>query len=301
MNRFLCFGSLNLDDTYRVSHFVGAGETLAASEVNTFCGGKGLNQSVALARAGGKVYHAGCIGEDGALLKEALLYAGVNTDFVCTLPGEKTGHAIIQNTADGENCILLYGGANRCIRKEFIDSVLAGFESGDTLVLQNEINQIEYLMKAAKHKGMKIAFTPAPMDESVRAYPLELADFILLNETEARELASLPDSEVSHQNVLAQRLSEKYPEVGFVLTLGAAGCLYFKNRERIFQGAFAVKAVDTTAAGDTFAGFFLQSVTAGSDIQSALEIASKAAAICVTRRGASPSIPTWDEVVGEHS
>ena len=296
MSKFLSFGSLNLDYTYRVEHFVRAGETLAASEVQTFCGGKGLNQSVALAKAGAEVYHAGCIGSDGTLLLEELKRAKVNTDFVRVLEREKTGHAIIQNTQDGENCILLFGGANRCITKEQIDSTLAHFGSGDILVLQNEINLIEYCIQSAKRKGMRIAFTPAPMRQAVLEYPLSQVDYILLNETEAKALVAADIDTQPDKTALADALSERYPEVHFVFTLGAEGAMYIYKQERIFQSAFPVHAVDTTAAGDTFAGFFLQSMAAGEGVGKALETASKAAAICVTNRGAAPSIPTAAQI-----
>ena len=294
MGKFLSFGSLNLDYTYSVPHFVRAGETLAASERKCFCGGKGLNQSIALAHAGGEVYHAGCIGADGAPLVEALRQAGVNTEFVRTIEGEATGHAIIQNTADGENCILLFGGANQCITKAQIDFTLEHFGSGDMLVLQNEINCIDYLINAAKNKGMCVAFTPAPMGENVKAYPLEDADYILLNETEAKALVD-SENTVDAQSP-ADALSTRYENIHFVLTLGAAGAVYIHKNERIFQSAFPAAAVDTTAAEDTFAGFFLQSIAAGERVQAALETAAKAAAVCVTRRGAAPSIPTKEEL-----
>ena len=291
MNKILCFGSLNIDYTYRVAHFVGAGETLAASEVKTFCGGKGLNQSIALAKAGGKVFHAGSIGEDGKMLLEELKKSGVNTDFVKILSGEKTGHAIIQNTSDGENCILLFGGANKCITKAQIDETLARFGSGDMLVIQNEINNIPYIIEKSRAKGMIIAFTPAPMSEEVKTYPLDKVDYILLNETEAKALVG-----TDNVNNLADKLAEKYPNTCFVLTFGSRGAEYISKNERIFREAFKVKAVDTTAAGDTFAGYFLQSIIAGENIAEALERASKAAAICVTKKGASPSIPTFEEL-----
>ena len=292
MNRFLCFGSLNLDDTYRVAHFVRPGETLAASEMKTFCGGKGLNQSIALANAGATVYHAGCIGADGTPLLEALQQAKVNTDYVRVLQGEKTGHAIIQNTADGENCILLFGGANQFVTKEQIDSTLKQFESSDVLVLQNEINFIPYLIKAAKMKGMRIAFTPAPMQESVKNYPLGEADYILLNETEAKALAASSGSAETGTTYVADKFCAEYPHTRFVFTLGAGGALYAHRQERVFQSAFPATAVDTTAAGDTFTGFFLQSIVAGGTVKEALATAAKAAAVCVTRRGAAASIPT---------
>lgn len=295
MNKILCFGSLNIDHTYRVAHFVGAGETLAASDVQTFCGGKGLNQSVALAKAGGEVYHAGRIGTDGVFLLESLNQAGVHTELVTVSEREKTGHAIIQTAADGENCILLFGGANRCVTKAQADFALDRFGRGDLLVLQNEINRIPYLIKEAKRRGLTVAFTPAPMTDDVHDYPLGETDYILLNETEAGALAAGRGKTESADD-LADTLSQMYPAVRFVLTLGAAGALYAHGQARVFQRAFPVKAVDTTAAGDTFAGFFLQSIAAGETIKAALETAAKAAAVCVTRKGASPSIPDREEL-----
>ena len=294
--RFLNFGSLNRDLVYAVTHAVRPGETLDSARMEEFCGGKGLNQSLALARAGATVFHAGCIGADGAPLLDALQHAGVNTDFVRTLESEATGHAIIQNTADGENCILLFGGANRCITKEQVDSTLAHFESGDMLVLQNEINHIDYLIKAAKQKGMCIALTPAPMQESVKNYPLGEADYILLNETEAKALAASSGSAETGTTYVADKLCAEYPHTRFVFTLGAGGALYAHRQERVFQSAFPATAVDTTAAGDTFTGFFLQSIAGGDSIKEALATAAKAASVCVTRRGAAPSIPTREEL-----
>ena len=296
MSKFLCFGSLNLDYTYRVAHFVGAGETLAASQVKTFCGGKGLNQSIALAKAGAQVYHAGSIGTDGAPLVEALKAANVNTDFVSVLEDEKTGHAIIQNMEDGENGILLFSGANRRITTEQIDRVLEHFESGDFLVLQNEINHIAYLIEQARKKGMFIAFTPAPMQQEVKHHPLEQTDYILLNETEARALAAEENAQKMSAVDLMETLSQMLPQVRFVFTLGRAGSVYIHNQERVFQSAFEVKAVDTTAAGDTFAGYFLQSIAAGKSPKQAMETAAKAASVCVTRQGAAPSIPELEEL-----
>ena len=297
MNKVLCFGSLNIDHTYRVTHFVAAGETLAASAVQTFCGGKGLNQSVALGKAGAAVCHAGAIGQDGVWLLGALKEANVNTAFVTVLDDEKTGHAIIQNTADGENCILLFGGANRRITAAQVDAVLEHFSRGDLLVLQNEINLIPYLIERAKEKGMTVALTPAPMNADVPAYPLSAVDYILLNETEAKSLAAFSKEEAISASDLADALCEAYPLVRFVLTMGNAGALYAHGKTRFFQRAFPVRAVDTTAAGDTFAGYFLQGILAGQTVETAMETAAKAAAICVTRRGASSSVPTREEVL----
>ena len=136
--KVLCFGSLNIDYVYHVPHFAGGGETLAAASLSRFSGGKGLNQSIALARAGLEVRHAGAVGRDGLFLLEELREAGVRTESVEVLEDARTGHAIIQRTPSGENCILLYGGANRRITREQIDRVLSDFGPGDALALQNE-------------------------------------------------------------------------------------------------------------------------------------------------------------------
>ena len=167
--KVLCFGSLNIDFTYRVRHFVKKGETLAADSLRIYSGGKGMNQSIALARAGASVWHAGAVGEDGLFLIKELKAAGVRTELIEIREEERTGNAIIQNDAAGDNCILLYGGANRTITREQADRALSGFGPGDFLVLQNEVNGLPYIMERAKEKGMQIAFNPSPMDEAVFA------------------------------------------------------------------------------------------------------------------------------------
>ena len=168
----LCFGSLNIDYTYSVPHFVRKGETLSSTDLRLFAGGKGLNQSIALARAGLNVSLAGAIGEDGRFLLAELHESGVDTRWVDVLPGMRTGHAIIQNDAEGDNCILVYGGANHCTTREQIDRVLTAFGAGDVLTLQNEIRELDYLIRAAKAKGLRVALTPAPMNEAVEKLPL---------------------------------------------------------------------------------------------------------------------------------
>ena len=151
--KILNFGSLNLDYVYDVEHFVRKGETIASREMRIFCGGKGLNQSVALSKAGAPVYHAGLVGQDGGILREMLLSAGVHDELVRCLPDTPTGNAIIQRDATGDNCILLYGGANRMVTKEFVREVLEGFSAGDWLVLQNEISQIPYIVDLAYERA----------------------------------------------------------------------------------------------------------------------------------------------------
>ena len=164
--KVLCFGSLNIDYTYKVDHFVKKGETLSSGSLQVFSGGKGLNQSIALARAGAETYHAGSIGEDGRFLLEQLQDAGVDTRYVTVLETVRTGNAIIQNDKEGDNCILLYGGANQAVTTNQADAVLEHFRKGDFLVLQNEINELAYIMERAHERGMKIVLNPSPMDEN---------------------------------------------------------------------------------------------------------------------------------------
>ena len=291
--KVLCFGSLNIDYTYRVSHFVRQGETLAAESLQVFSGGKGLNQAVALARAGAETWMAGAVGEDGRFLLEELAAAGVRTDHVCVLQQERTGNAIIQNDRTGDNCILLYGGANRAVTEAQVDAVLQHFGAGDWLLLQNEINQLPYIMRQAHARGLKIAFNPSPMETHVLEYPLESVDLFLLNRVEAAQLAGTDGTD---GQALLAALRGRFSRAAVVLTLGADGAVYTDGAETVQQAAYPVQAVDTTAAGDTFTGFFLAARMRGAGVPRAMELASRAAAIAVTRRGAAPSIPTFAEV-----
>ena len=289
--KVLNFGSLNIDYVYSVDHFVRAGETLSSEKMEKFCGGKGLNQSIALARAGAPVYHAGIVGAEGKMLTDVLEQYGVNTQFVKKSPSSN-GHAIIQIDKNGQNCILLYGGTNREITPEMVDEVLENFSAGDILVLQNEINCMDTILQKAHEKGMRIALNPSPIDESLKELPLEYVTWFLLNEVEGNELTGETDPET-----IAVKLREKYPAGRIVLTLGKQGVLYYDGGEFLRHGIYPTKVVDTTAAGDTFTGFFLSCVLQGKGEAIALELASKASSIAVSIKGAANSIPTMEEVL----
>ena len=289
----LCFGSLNIDYTYRVDHFVARGETLLSEDLQVFSGGKGLNQSVALSRAGVETYHAGTIGEDGQFLLRQLREAGVDTSCVDVRGDVRTGHAIIQNSVDGDNCILLYGGANQAVTCEQVDKVLERFAPGDVLVLQNEISQLDYIVEQAAARGLRIALNPSPMKDAILALPLQKICWLLLNEVEAGQILGCT---VADGPAAARALREKLPRTAIVLTLGADGAVYAGDEGVFVQGAFPVQAVDTTAAGDTFTGYFLAGVLEGMTPQQAMALAAKASAISVTRKGAAPSIPVREEV-----
>jgi len=288
--KVLNFGSLNLDYVYSVDHTVAPGETESSSSLEVHLGGKGLNQSMALARAGVPVYHAGMIGEEGQPFLDACKESGVNSELIRQIPG-KSGHAIIQLDKNSQNCILLYGGANRSITREYVDEVLSHFEAGDLMLLQNEVNELDYIIDQAYAKGMQIALNPSPFDAALDACDLSKITYFLLNEIEGGQISGKKEPD----EILACML-EKFPESKIVLTLGSDGVVYQDKTQQHRRGIFKVKAVDTTAAGDTFTGYFIASVMNNMPIPDALEMCSKASAIAVSRMGATDSIPTVEEV-----
>lgn len=291
--KVLNFGSLNIDYVYQVENFVKPKETISSISMDKFCGGKGLNQSIALARAGAETYHAGAVGaDDGDMLLSVLKKSNVSVEFIekreCS-----SGHAIIQVDRKGQNCILLFGGANQTINEEQINKVLSHFSQGDYLVLQNEVNMVGYIMQQAHAKGMKIILNPAPMNEKILDLPLNYVDYFILNEVEARGLCCAEDDEKA---LIA--LHEKFPDAAIVLTLGEKGSLYIdKDTDILAQPVFDVPVVDTVAAGDTFTGYFIASIANGKQVKEALIMATKASSIAVTIEGAEPSIPDLEKVL----
>ena len=285
-------GSLNLDMVYHVDHVSQPGETLPSSSVEEHLGGKGLNQSIACAKAGACVYHAGKIGSDGLVLKEELNKWGVNTEYLGQVMDTKNGHAIIQVDKNGQNAILLFAGSNFRITEADIDETLAAFEAGDILLLQNETSCVPYMIRKAHEKGMQVVLNPSPMSPELAAMDeMKYVDWFILNEIEGNQISGETEAEKICDSILA-----KYPHAHVMLTLGGNGCM-FKDKDRVARhNIYKVDVVDTTAAGDTFTGFFLAGVVKGLPIEKVLELASKASAIAVGRPGASPSIPTLEEV-----
>ena len=291
----LNFGSLNIDLVYTVPHFIRPGETLACSSFKRNAGGKGLNQSVALARAGADVWHAGKTGPDGDFLLKTLADAGGHTDYVLRSP-EPSGHAVIEVDEAGGNRILLYPGTNTAITGQEMNSVLDHFPAGTILLLQNEINGIGFLLREARKRGFVTVFNPAPCTPDVKDLPLELVHTLFVNEIEAAQLAEADQD--SPPEELAERLRGRLPECGIIITLGSAGALY-AGKDAFFRvPAEKVKAVDTTSAGDTFTGYYLASILRGYAPEEAMKYASKASGIAVGRPGAARSIPFAEEVFG---
>ena len=291
--KVLNFGSLNIDYVYDVDNFVKKGETISSKGLNVFCGGKGLNQSVALARAGAEVYHAGMIGKDGKFLLDFLKNSRVNTDNVMIRDDIRTGNAIIQRDSSGDNCIILFAGANRSITREYVDKVLGKFESGDYIVLQNEISELPYIVDNAHRMGMKIVLNPSPMDERIGELNLSFVDYFLLNETEALKLSGIDEFD---SKKCMEGLVNTYKGAGVLITLGDKGAIYSDGKIFVEQNVVKTEVVDTTAAGDTFTGYFVNGILEGREMKDALREAAAAASIAVSKIGAAPSIPAMNEV-----
>lgn len=284
-------GSINIDHLYQVDHFVRPGETLGSTDYQTVLGGKGANQSIALARAGADVRHIGALGQQDAWALTQLQEAGVNTDQVVLLP-QASGHAIIQLTKAAENAIILYPGANHRLTELQLAQALANGQSGDWLLMQNETNGLEAAITQARKQGLTIAFNPAPMDVQRVRPLLSQIDWLIVNEVEAMDLTETRTVEDAEQ-----ALVKTYPQLHTLLTLGKAGVVYLHQAHRDSVAAHLVEAVDTTAAGDTFIGYALSALAAGKSPAQAMELGTAAAAICVTRLGASSSIPTLEETL----
>ena len=289
--KVLNLGSMNLDLVYSVDHIVQPGETESSFSMSTFLGGKGMNQSVALAKAGVEVWQGGMIGEDGQPFLDACAEFGVKAQCIEKVPG-KSGHAVIQIDKHAQNCILLYGGANQQLTEAYVDKTLARFDAGDLLLLQNEVNLLPYIVDRAYEKGMQIALNPSPFNDKLKAVDMGKVSIFLLNEVEGGQVTG----ETEPQAIIEKLLS-LYPHARIVLTLGADGSIYADAGERHDQPIFPVQAVDTTAAGDTFTGYFLAGLVEGMPVAEALKMSAKASSIAVSRPGAVPSIPWRKEVM----
>jgi ribokinase len=392
----LNFGSLNIDHVYRLDSIVRPGQTVSTHSYKVFAGGKGANQSAALARAEAMVTHAGRLGSDGRWLAEKLYRAGVLTRHVLIDDHHPSGHAVIQVDAKGQNAIFLFPGTNQLITDDQIAKVLDDCEPGTVVLLQNEINKVDTIIHEAHKRGLWVSFNPAPFSPSVLSYPLEKIDLFIVNQTEAQGLAGLPDSTDDKSTLSA--LAKKFPLADIIMTLGEQGVFYQRGtrpipmpiglgdddtpisvntrpntppqfspksdkgqdlgvllversvitprqlmaaiitqakaqpllplEDVIWKMGFAppeiiskavaaqrglnhyditapihvpaskVSVVDTTAAGDTFIGYYLAFRLEGKSIEESLTIATTAAGICCTRPGAMDAIPTRSQVLG---
>lgn len=291
MPKLVNLGSLCIDNVYTVPAIAQPGETVASLDYQQHPGGKGLNQSLAAARAGLDVVHVGCMGRDGARLAEVLESAGVAVDGIRISDTHASGHAVIQVDASGQNAIVIAGGANRFLEPQDLERALNVMGEGDWLLIQNEINDIERILNVVSKLPVSLAFNVAPADARVIDYPLDGVDLLIVNEIEA---AALADGAAPADAV--ERLCTRYPTCHVVLTCGALGLRYGHGAERLELPAFPVDAVDETAAGDAFIGYLMHGWLNGHGTAEALAWASAAGALAVTVAGAATSIPTAAEV-----
>lgn len=279
-------GSINVDLLYSVPHLPTAGETLAAHEMQQFLGGKGANISVAAARAGAEVRHIGAVGQDGGWTLERLNRYGVRTDQISTIDAP-TGHAIIAVDPEGENLIILLGGANQKLTVDQVISSLTQAEPGDFLVLQNETNAQGFAARRAHERGLKVCYVAAPFDVQAVEHVLPHSDILILNAVEAEQLEA-----ATGQN------PDALPVQDVIVTLGAEGVRHYDNAAGHTHShpAHKVPVLDTTGAGDTFAGYLVAGLDQGMTMAEALAQAQIAAALMVGRTGTADVIPTLSEV-----
>ena len=285
------FGSTNIDIIFKVDHIVQPGETIGSTSLTRSTGGKGANQSVGACYAGGaKVYHVGKIGPDGSFIRNILEEKGVDTTFL--REGiTPTGQALIQVSKQGQNSIVLYSGGNKEFTEDEVLDTLNHTQKSDWVLLQNETNQLDFIIKKAKEKELNICFNPAPFDKSVLDLPLHLLDVLVVNEVEAEGI-----SQSSDPYKAIEILSALYKETEIIITLGSNGVMYKKGDNPIITfGTWEVKVADTTAAGDCFIGCYIASRSKNNDVKTSLYKASAASGITVMRDGAIPSIPSPEE------
>ncbi len=278
-------GSINIDLVYRLSHFPAPGETLASRSFMRALGGKGANQSIALAAAGAQIFHIGATHPEDSWLLAEMRQRNVDMTHV-QASDEPTGHAIVMVNDEGENQIVLCPSANRNIDMANALAALDSATPEDWVLLQNETNGAHEFVAAAKARGLKIAYSAAPFEAEIALALLPDCDLLVVNEGEAAALMAATGRE-------ADALGLEH----LVITYGGDGAEYIGKAGRFRQDAFTVNAVDTTGAGDCFFGYFLAGVASETPIETALNEASAAAALQVTKPGAADAIPQRHEVL----
>jgi ribokinase len=284
------FGSINIDHVYQVDHFVRPGETLTSTHYKKVMGGKGANQSIALAKANNKVVHIGAIGKEDINLLTNFEDVNIDIRHIRCL-SQATGHAIIQINDSAENAIVLFPGANNHLTVNQINNTLKEADAKDWVLLQNETNLIDIIIEEAKTLDLTVAYNPAPMNKKLVERVIQHIDILIVNEVEAMDLFDV-NSEQEAQHILQR----DYPHLTVIITLGAKGVRYLSAGELIEVLAFKVNAVDTTAAGDTFIGYCLTGLMNEESPEVVLTRSCAASAICVSRAGASNTIPSHEEV-----
>ena len=288
--KVLVFGSFNIDRVYTLPRLPERGETLYCGNYEIHVGGKGLNQALAFQKAGAQVFAAGRIGPDGAFLADHLRDHGVDVSAIDRTAAH-SGHAVIEVDPEGQNQMVLFGGANREIAEDYCDRLLAAHRDASLLLTQYETSCVEYMLRRAKEAGVRTAMNPSPFTEALRDFPYELADILILNESEGAAITGEREPEKAARELQRRSRGE------VILTMGADGALFCNGPRLIREPAVPANAVDTTGAGDTFTGYCLYELLRGAAPREALHMGAAAAAIEVTRPGAAEAIPSRDEVL----
>ena len=290
MNKIIVIGSFNLDFVFLVDRFVLPKETYHAHGMEMHFGGKGFNQAVALGRSYPQVFYAANVNEKEKYLRDVLKENHVNDKFL-RLVTSPTGMAFIQVNKEGENAILLNKGANFKFDLEQFVEILSHFNEGDTLVLQNEINELKTLIDLAHNRHLKIALNQSPFNQDILKLPLQYIDYLFINELEGEMLTNKKETDE-----ILEVCKTLIPNCEVVLTLGSQGACVLKDNQITKKNTYKVEAIDSTGAGDTFTGFYLSSRVQNKSIEESLQMANAAAALSVTKKGAMDSIPSLDEV-----
>lgn len=278
-------GSINADNVYRVPHLVAPGETLAAADLTQGLGGKGANMSVAAARAAARVVHIGAVGTDGRWAIERLMEYGVDTRHISQITGP-SGHANIYVDPMGENSIVLFAGSNRALTDAMIGAALSEASPDDSFVTQNETSGQAHAAKMARDLGMHVVYAAAPFDVGAVKAVMPCLDLLVLNAVEAAQLVSESGSDIG-----------ELPVADVIVTMGAEGCMWYsKTADPMNFPARQVVPVDTTGAGDTFTGYLVAGLDRGMPMAQAIDRATRAAALMVTRVGTADVIPDLKEL-----
>jgi ribokinase len=297
-NKIVVIGSSNVDLIMKMDHLPEKGETVTDADFFQVYGGKGANQAVAAARAGGDVVFVNCVGEDAYTpqMVQNFINDGIDIQFVFQEKGIASGHALVMIGGQGMNYLSVAPGANYKLTPEKIDQAKSVFEEAAIIVMQYEIpvETLKYVIDLANARSIPVMWNFAP----ARAFDLSYIpkiNILVLNELEAGFLADMQVENEMDAEIAAQKLVDSGVEK-VIITLGSKGALLVSNTEKISVKAYQVNAIDTTAAGDTYCGAFAVALVEGKTMKEALEFASAAAAISVTRIGAQPSAPTRSEI-----
>lgn len=297
-NKIVVIGSSNVDLLMKMDHLPEKGETVTDAVFMQTYGGKGANQAVAAARAGGNVAFVNCVGEDAYTPQMVKNYKndGIDTQFVFHEKGEASGHALIMIGNEGDNYLSVAPGANYKLTPDKIDLAMTVIDEAAMIVMQYEIpaETIKYVLKVSEKKNIPVLWNFAPARAFEAGY-ISKINTLVINEVEAGFLAGIPVDTNEDAEKAAKILLNKGVK-NIIITLGENGAVFISKEDRIAVPAFKVKAEDTTSAGDVFCGSYAVARVEGKSVAESIRFASAASAICVTRMGAQPSAPKREEI-----